>query len=99
MDFLAIEQVWALAMFFLGSTILSTCSKWEKEEQTILKESKSYGRRKSDLVKPRTFRRAVMTLLGAGLFLGGGLVAVIFFLSIPRRGTSLHLASKELFSA
>ena len=41
MDFLVVEQVWALAMFFLGSTILSTCSKWEKEDQAILKESKS----------------------------------------------------------
>ena len=79
MDFLVVEQVWALAMFFLGSTILSTCSKWEKEEQTILKESKSYGRRKSDLVKPRTFRGAVMTLLGAGLCLGG---MILFMLHI-----------------
>ena len=79
MDFLAVEQVWALAMFFLGSTILSTCSKWEKEDQTILKESKSYGRRKSDLVKPRTFRGAVMTLLGAGLCLGG---MILFMLHI-----------------
>ena len=79
MDFLAVELVWALAMFFLGSTILSTCSKWEKEDQTILKESKSYGRRKSDLVKPRTLRGAVMTLLGVGLCLGG---MILFMLHI-----------------
>ena len=56
MDLLVIQQVWAVVMFFLGSFILSTCSKWEKKDQAILKESKSYGRRKSDLVKPRTFR-------------------------------------------
>ena len=79
MDFLAVEQVWALAMFFLGSTILSTCSKWEREDQAILKESKSYGRRKSDLVKPRTLRGAVMTLLGVGLCLGG---MILFMLHI-----------------
>ena len=77
MDFLAVEQVWALAMFFLGSTILSTCSKWEKEDQTILKESKSYGRRESDLVKPRTFRGTVMTVLGAGLCLTGMIIFVL----------------------
>ena len=79
MDFLVVEQVWALAMFFLGSTILSTCSKWEKEDQAILKEAKSYGRRKSDIVKPRTLRGTLMTLLGAGLCLGG---MILFLLHI-----------------
>ena len=79
MDFLVVEQVWAVVIFLLGSFILSTCSKWEKKDQAILKESKSYGRRKSDMVKPRTFRGAVMTLLGAGLCLGG---MILFMLHI-----------------
>ena len=76
---IVVEQVWAVVMFFLGSFILSTCSKWEREDQAILKESKSYGRRKSDLVKPRTFRGTVMTVLGAGLCLGG---MILFMLHI-----------------
>ena len=79
MDLLVIQQVWAVVMFFLGSFILSTCSKWEREDQAILKESKSYGRRKSDLVKPRTFRGTVMTVLGAGLCLGG---MILFMLHV-----------------
>ena len=77
MDFLAVEQVWALVMFFLGSIILNICSKWEKRDQAILKESKSYGRRKSDMVKPRTFRGTIMTLLGGVLCLGGMILFVI----------------------
>ena len=76
---IVVEQVWAVVMFFLGSFILSTCSKWEREDQAILKESKSYGRRKSDLVKPRTFRGIVMTVLGAGLCLGG---MILFMLHV-----------------
>lgn len=79
MDFLVIEQIWALVMFAFGSLILSTCSKWERADQAILKEAKSYGRRKSDIVKPRTFRGTVMTLLGTGLCLGG---MIIFLLHI-----------------
>ena len=76
MDFLAVEQIWAVVMFFFGSIILNICSKWERKDQAILKEAKSYGRRKSDIVKPRG---ALMTLLGAGLCLGG---MIIFLLHI-----------------
>ena len=75
MDPLVAEQVWAVVMFVLGSFILNTCSKWEREDQAALKEAKSYGRRKSDIVKPRTLRGTIMTLLGAGLCLG----SMIFF--------------------
>jgi len=42
-----------------------------------LKEAKSYGRRKSDIVKPRTLRGTLMTLLGAGLCLGGMIVFLL----------------------
>jgi len=79
MDFLAVEQIWAVVMFFFGSIILNICSKWERKDQAILKEAKSYGRRKSDIVKPRTLRGTLMTLLGAGLCLGG---MIIFLLHI-----------------
>ena len=71
MDSLVAEQVWAVVMFVLGSFILNTCSKWERADQAVLKEAKSYGRRKLDIVKPRTLRGTLMTLLGTGLCLGG----------------------------
>ena len=79
MDFLVVEQVWAVVMFFFGSIILNICSKWERKDQAILKEAKSYGRRKSDIVKPRTLRGTLMTPLGAGLCLGG---MILFLLHI-----------------
>ena len=79
MESLVAEQVWAVVMFVLGSFILNTCSKWERAGQAVLKEAKSYGRRKSDIVKPRTLRGTLMTLLGAGLCLGG---MIIFLLHI-----------------
>ena len=77
MESLVAEQVWAIVMFVLGSFILNTCSKWERADQAVLKESKSYGRRKSDLVKPRTLRGTIMTILGAGLCLGSMILFVI----------------------
>ncbi len=69
MDSLVAEQVWAVVMFVLGSFILNTCSKWERADQAVLKEAKSYGRRKSDIVKPKSLRGTTMTLMGAGLCL------------------------------
>ena len=77
MDSLVAEQVWAVVMFVLGSFILNTCSKWEKAYQAVLKGAKSYGRRKADIVKPRTLRGTIMTLLGAGLCLGSMILFVI----------------------
>jgi hypothetical protein len=66
MDFLVVEQVWAVVMFFFGSIILNICSKWERKDQAILKEAKSYGRRKSDIVKPAPSRvmRVPLRVLG-----------------------------------
>ncbi len=77
MEALAVEQVWAVVMFVLGSFILNTCSKWERADQAALKESKSYGRRKSDIVKPRTVRGTIMTILGTGLCLAGMILFII----------------------
>ena len=72
MDALVTEQIWALVMFALGSVILSTCSNWEREEQALAKDPRNrYGKRKSDIVKPKTLRGTLMTLLGTGLCLGG----------------------------
>ena len=77
MDPLVAEQVWAIVMFVLGSFILNTCSKWERADQAVLKEAKSYGRRKSDIVKPKTLRGTIMNLMGAGLCLGSRIRFVI----------------------
>ena len=55
MESLVAELIWALVMFALGSVILSACSKWEREEQAIAKDPRNrYGKRKSDIVKPKT---------------------------------------------
>ncbi len=72
MDFLVAEQYWAIAMVLFGSFILSTCSKWEREEQQVLKDPRNrYGRRKSDIVKPKSMRGTVMTVAGTLICLGG----------------------------
>jgi hypothetical protein len=72
MDFITIEQVWSVVIFFVGSIILNTCSKWEREDQAILQDPRNrYGRRKSDMVKPKSLRGTLMTILGSGLCLGG----------------------------
>ena len=79
MDSLVAQQVWAVVMFVLGSFILKTCSKWERADQATLKEAKSYGRRETDIVKPRTLRGTIMTVLGCGLCLGG---MILFLLHV-----------------
>ncbi|MBT3920953.1 MAG: hypothetical protein HOF21_00090 [Nitrospina sp.] len=80
MDALVVEQVWATVMFILGSFILSTCSKWERKEQAIAKDPRNrYGRRKSDIVKPKTLRGTIMTVMGTGLCLGG---MILFLLHV-----------------
>ncbi|MBT5869269.1 MAG: hypothetical protein HOH38_10570 [Nitrospinaceae bacterium] len=80
MDFLTVEQIWSVVMFFAGSFILNTCSKWEREDQAILKDPRNhYGRRKSDIVKPKSIRGTLMTLMGAGLCLSG---MILFLLHV-----------------
>ncbi|MBC8286047.1 MAG: hypothetical protein H8E42_01095 [Nitrospinae bacterium] len=80
MDFLVAEQFWAIAMIFFGSFILSTCSKWERAEQEIMKDPRNrYGRRKSDIVKPKSMRGTIMTLAGTLLCLGG---MILFLMNV-----------------
>ena len=72
MDILVIEQVWAIVLFLLGAFILNTCSRLERKDQEFLSDPRNrYGKRKSDMVKPKTLRDTLMTLTGAGLCLGG----------------------------
>jgi hypothetical protein len=72
MDILVIEQVWAIVLFLLGAFVLNTCSRLERKEQEFLKDPRNrYGKRKSDMVKPKTLRGTLMTFTGTGLCLGG----------------------------
>ena len=55
MDILVIVQVWAIVLFLLGVFALNTCSRLERKEQEFLKDPRNrYGKRKSDIVKPKT---------------------------------------------
>jgi hypothetical protein len=79
MDILVIEQVWAI-VFLLRVLALNTCSRLERKEQEFLKDScNRYGKRKSDIVKPKTLRGTLMTLAGTGLYFGG---MVLFMMHI-----------------
>jgi len=78
MDFLVIEQVWGIALFFLGSYILSTCSKWERADREKMKDPKlTFGRRKSDMVAPKSIRGTLMTFIGCGFALGGMVLIIM----------------------
>ena len=72
MDMLVMEQIWAIVLFLLGGVVLNICSSLEKKEQEFFKDPKNrYGKRKSDVVKPKSLRGTLMTLVGTGLCLGG----------------------------
>ena len=63
MNILVIEQVWAIVLFLLGVFALNTFSLLERKEQEFLKDPcNRYGKRKSDIVKPKSFRSCFMTL-------------------------------------
>ena len=80
MDILVIEQVWAIVLFLLGVFALNTCSRLERKEQEFLKDPRNrHGKRKSDIVKPKTLRGTVMTLIGTGLCFSG---MVLFMMHI-----------------
>jgi hypothetical protein len=72
MDNLVIEQVWAIVLLLLGAFVLNTCSRLERKDQEFIKDPRNrYGKRKSDMVKPKTIRGTHMTLTGTGFYLGG----------------------------
>ena len=78
MDILVIEQVWAIVLFLLGVFVLNTCSRLERKEQEFLKDPRNrYGKRKSDIVKPKTLRGALMSLIVTGLCFGGMVLFMI----------------------
>ena len=63
MEILVIEQVWVIVLFLLGAFVINTCSRLERKDQEFLKDPRnSYGKRKSNMVKPKTLRGTLMTL-------------------------------------
>ena len=78
MDTLVVEQVWAIVLFLLGAFALNICSRLERKEQEFLKDPRNrYGKRKSDMVKPKTLRGTLITLKGTGLCLGDMILFVM----------------------
>ena len=78
MDILMIEQVWAIVLLLLGAFVLITWSRLERKDQEFRKDPRNrYGRRKSDMVKPKTLRGTHMTLTGTGFYLGGMILYMI----------------------
>ena len=75
-----IEQVWAIVLFLLGVFVLNTCRRLERKEQEFLKDPRNrYGKRKSDIDKPKMLRGTLMTITGTGLCFGG---MVLFMMHI-----------------
>jgi hypothetical protein len=72
MDFLVVEQIWAISMVLFGVFILNTCSRWERDEKKIASNLRNrIGKKKSDEAKPESTRGNIMTTAGTLLCLGG----------------------------
>ena len=83
MSFISKQQLYGAILFFIGSFVLSICSKWEKKRKEKLKDPKvriaNYGQKKSDLMKSYTLRGALLTFTGLGLAIFG---ALLFLMNI-----------------
>ena len=78
MDFLVVEQIWAIAMVLFGAFILNTCSRWETDEKKIASDPRNrFGKKISYKAKPT--RGNIMTIAGTLLCLGG---MVLFLLHV-----------------
>jgi hypothetical protein len=82
MDFVAVEQIWGVFMFFLGAGVLNLCNRWERQDLEWLKDHKNRyrARKKNDFLIPRTVRGTLMTATGSALSFTG---ITMFFLYIP----------------
>jgi hypothetical protein len=70
MDFLVVEQIWAIAMVLFGAFILNTCSQWETDEKKIASDPrKRFSKKISD--KAKSTRGNIMTIAGTLLCFGG----------------------------
>ena len=78
MDFLVVEQIWAIAMVLFGAFILNTCSRWEADEKKIVNDPHNrFVKKISDNAKP--IQGDIMTIAGTLLCLGG---RVLFLMHI-----------------
>ena len=75
MDFLVVEQIWAIAMVLFSAFILNTCSRWETDEKKIASDLHNrFGKKISDKAKPT--QENVMSIGGTLLCLG----SIVLFL-------------------
>ncbi|MCH8157160.1 MAG: hypothetical protein IID18_05310, partial [Nitrospinae bacterium] len=67
-----VQQIWGIALFVTGGWILSLCSKWEREEAAVRSDPRNrYGRRKNDIMKPKSARGTFMAIVGVVMTMGG----------------------------
>jgi len=80
MDFLSVEQVWGIILFFVGGGVLNWCSHWEREQAEWRNDPKNKykkSRRKMDFALPTTVRGTIMTVSGSLMSFAG---ITVFFL-------------------
>ena len=72
MDFLVVEQIWAIAMVLFGAFILNTCSRWEADEKKSAGDPHNrFGKKISDKANPKSTRGNSMPIAGTFFCLGG----------------------------
>ncbi len=80
MDFINQQQIWGVVLYFIGSGLLTLCSKWEVREA---EEYRDLRHRYRDNIKKNPFthslRAKMMTAAGFLISLGG---AGLFFMNI-----------------
>jgi len=80
MDFINAQQVWGIVLYFIGSWILTLCSKWELREVEAMRDMRNRYR---DNIKKnpflRSWRARFMTASGFLISLAG---AALFFMNI-----------------
>jgi hypothetical protein len=78
MDFIVVEQIWAIGMILFGVFILNTCSRLERDERKIASDPRNrFGKNKSDKAKPKNIRGNIMTIAGTLLCIGGMVLFLI----------------------
>ncbi|UCD11450.1 MAG: hypothetical protein JSU88_12510 [Nitrospinaceae bacterium] len=80
MDFINQEQIWGIILYFIGSGVLTLCSKWELRE---VEEYRDMRNRYRDNIKKNPFVRSLRArLMTASGFLISLVGAALFFMNI-----------------
>ena len=78
MDIISVQQVIGIVMVFVGGGVLTFCSNMARRDQAMWKDPRMrYGRRKSDVLPPSTFKGTVLTVIGLLIALGGMLLILM----------------------